>query len=256
MDTDTVITADAIAYLRSLPDQVVEIVLMDPPYPNNADLFTKDLPEGRYAIDLATQKARERVIFFWSPRYPAPLPPKGWYEAAVPIWSKPDATSNIKYEEIHVWNRLVRDERGEYHRQYFKSMVYEERILEFNRRNDYAGHPTEKPVPLMRRLIKDFTTEGQSIIDCFGGSGSTGVAAKQLRRHYVLVEQSEHWAAIARGRIDRTRAWRSWNTSEPPEEEEPATEPAPPVEPAPVTAPPPPPPVRASRGAKPGRKKK
>ena len=43
-------------------------------------------------------------------------------------------------------------------------------------------HPTMKPVPLMGRLIKNSTRQGETVLDPFGGSGSTLIACEQLGR--------------------------------------------------------------------------
>jgi len=51
-------------------------------------------------------------------------------------------------------------------------------------------HATEKPLLLMRELITDFTEHGQLILDPFAGSGTTGVAAVQLGRRCILIEQN------------------------------------------------------------------
>jgi DNA modification methylase len=52
-------------------------------------------------------------------------------------------------------------------------------------------HTTEKPLPLMSRLIGLFTDPGELILDPFAGSGTTGVAAKAIGRRAILVDQDE-----------------------------------------------------------------
>tara|TARA_R100000008_G_C3573763_1_gene163888 strand:- start:83 stop:982 length:900 start_codon:yes stop_codon:yes gene_type:complete len=54
-------------------------------------------------------------------------------------------------------------------------------------------HPTLKPVDLMEDLIRIFSKEGDIVLDCFAGSGSTGVAAINLNRKFIGIEKSEHW---------------------------------------------------------------
>lgn len=65
-----------------------------------------------------------------------------------------------------------------------------------------GGHPTEKPVRLMKALVSDFTKPKQSICDPFMGSGSTGVAAVQMGRQFVGIEQDEKWFNVACRRIE------------------------------------------------------
>lgn len=62
-------------------------------------------------------------------------------------------------------------------------------------------HPTQKPVDLIAYLIKTYTLEGESILDFTMGSGTTGVAAKQLGRHFVGIEKDPEYFKIAQDRI-------------------------------------------------------
>jgi len=49
-------------------------------------------------------------------------------------------------------------------------------------------HPTQKPVSLLRRLVLNSTSIGDTVIDCFSGSGSLGIAAEQTKRKSILIE--------------------------------------------------------------------
>lgn len=62
-------------------------------------------------------------------------------------------------------------------------------------------HPTEKPVTLVEEFILNHTVAGDTVLDCFCGSGTTGVAAAQLGRKYILVDLAAHHVATARKRI-------------------------------------------------------
>lgn len=57
-------------------------------------------------------------------------------------------------------------------------------IQKFNR--DRGFHPTQKPVEMLKYLIKTYTNEGDLVLDNCMGSGSTGVACKQLNRSFIL----------------------------------------------------------------------
>jgi site-specific DNA-methyltransferase (adenine-specific) len=69
-------------------------------------------------------------------------------------------------------------------------------------KDDFNSHPTLKPVMLMQHLVKLVTFEGQTVLDPFMGSGSTGVAATQLRRGFVGYETDEKYFEIARKRLN------------------------------------------------------
>jgi len=63
-------------------------------------------------------------------------------------------------------------------------------------------HPTEKPASLMERLVLASTNQGDTILDPFMGSGTTGVACKNLNRDFIGIELDENYFNIARERID------------------------------------------------------
>ena len=51
---------------------------------------------------------------------------------------------------------------------------------------EYAGwHPTQKPIALLERIIKANTNEGDVVLDCFNGSGSTMIAAAKCKRSFI-----------------------------------------------------------------------
>lgn len=62
-------------------------------------------------------------------------------------------------------------------------------------------HPTQKPVDLLEYLIKTYTDEGDVVLDNCMGSGSTGVACKNLNRDFVGIELDRNYYEIAKERI-------------------------------------------------------
>jgi site-specific DNA-methyltransferase (adenine-specific) len=63
-------------------------------------------------------------------------------------------------------------------------------------------HPTAKPVELMAKLIKASSNEGDTVLDFTMGSGTTGVAAKKLKRNFIGIEKDETYFNIAKKRIE------------------------------------------------------
>jgi site-specific DNA-methyltransferase (adenine-specific) len=63
-------------------------------------------------------------------------------------------------------------------------------------------HPTQKPVALMEYLIKTYTNEGELVLDFTMGSGTTGVACKNLNRDFIGIELDEDYFKIAKERIN------------------------------------------------------
>lgn len=63
-------------------------------------------------------------------------------------------------------------------------------------------HPTQKPVPLLEYLIKTYTLENETVLDFTMGSGSTGVACKNLNRKFIGIEKDDKYFEIAQTRIN------------------------------------------------------
>ena len=63
-------------------------------------------------------------------------------------------------------------------------------------------HPTQKPVKLMEDIIKKHSNVGDTVLDCFMGSGSTGVACLNTNRNFVGIELDEKFFKKAKERIE------------------------------------------------------
>lgn len=66
-------------------------------------------------------------------------------------------------------------------------------------------HPSLKPLKLMEYLIKTYTNKGETVLDFTMGSGTTGVACKNLNRKFIGIEKDQNYFEIARNRINRTK---------------------------------------------------
>lgn len=78
---------------------------------------------------------------------------------------------------------------------------YPNNVLYFNKESKTV-HPTQKPVDLLEYLIKTYTKESDIILDNCMGSGSTGVAAGNLKRKFVGIELDSKYFEIAKRRIE------------------------------------------------------
>ena len=76
---------------------------------------------------------------------------------------------------------------------------YPTQIIEF--KGEKGLHPTQKPVALMEYLIKTYTNENETVLDFTMGSGTTGVACKNLNREFIGIELDEGYFNIAKERI-------------------------------------------------------
>ncbi len=67
--------------------------------------------------------------------------------------------------------------------------------------NGDKAHPTQKPEALLSRVIMSSTKKGDTVLDPFFGTGTTGAVAKKLGRHYIGFEREKDYAKIAKERI-------------------------------------------------------
>jgi site-specific DNA-methyltransferase (adenine-specific) len=87
-----------------------------------------------------------------------------------------------------------------------KTVYYEYKTptnrLRYARDNANNGvHPTQKPVALFEYLIKTYTNEGDLVLDNVAGSGTTGVAAMNTNRNFILMEQEPEYVEIIKQRL-------------------------------------------------------
>jgi modification methylase len=73
------------------------------------------------------------------------------------------------------------------------------------KQNGKKAHPTQKPEALLHRVILAATKPGETVLDPFFGSGTTGAVAKKLGRRFIGIERDPSYAAIAKARIADVR---------------------------------------------------
>jgi len=81
---------------------------------------------------------------------------------------------------------------------------YPKSIIKFASERGKTVHPTQKPLALMEYLLRTYTNENETVLDFTMGSGTTGVAAKNLNRRFIGIELDEDYFNIAQGRINNT----------------------------------------------------
>lgn len=81
---------------------------------------------------------------------------------------------------------------------------YPTAIIQFSNRKGETLHPTQKPIELLEYLIKTYTNENETVLDNCMGSGSTGVACKNLNRKFIGIELDDTYFKIAKERIENT----------------------------------------------------
>jgi len=77
-------------------------------------------------------------------------------------------------------------------------------VIKMGNQRKKGNHPTQKPVELMEYIIKVYSNEQDTVLDCCMGNGTTGVAAKLLNRKFIGIELDQHWFYQAKKRILET----------------------------------------------------
>lgn len=188
------IQGDCLEEMKKIPDKSIDLVLTSPPF------IDKEVSKPYYEfldefIGLAMQKTKWMFMFNsairliditrkTNPRF-------------IMIWNKVFTMSAYRYEPIFIYTDT--DEsiwgRGKIFNTLFSYKV--------ELKKDKKLHINENPVLLYKHLLK-LRPSAQIILDPFMGSGTTGVACKELGRNFIGIEISPEYFKIAERRINQT----------------------------------------------------
>jgi DNA modification methylase len=218
MITINLMKGDCLERMKEIPDKSVDTVLTDPPYgmdyqsawrskekrfkkiANDKKPFVwflydafRILKDGGSIITFSDWKNAEawRLALEWA----------GFNVKSQVIWNREvHGMGDLKasFAPMHdvIWFAVKGDYKHPGKRP--KSVINSQRIS-----GEKLVHPNEKPVDLMLELIKSVTPSDGSVLDPFMGSGSTGVACKNLNRNFVGIERDEKYFEIAKERIEK-----------------------------------------------------
>ena len=201
---------DCLEVMKSMPDKSVDAVITDPPYKvmagasggafGNRDSLVNTGGFTDSGVDYAFLEGFENWICFCSKKQLKTLidlaeKREHWN---LLTWNKtnPLPTCNNKYLPdveyiVHVWKS------GNLYGGYGIKSTF----MVLPTGGSTTKHPNEKPLPLMRKLILLSSKEGDTILDPFMGSGTTGVACVQTGRNFIGIEIDPTYFAIAERRI-------------------------------------------------------
>jgi DNA modification methylase len=86
---------------------------------------------------------------------------------------------------------------------YPKSVMEVQKIDSLSK--EYVGHPTQKPLEMMRTIVKMSTEEGDLVLDPFAGSGTTLIACKELNRRCLGIEINRQYCRMIKDRMRKVR---------------------------------------------------
>lgn len=225
---------DCLEVMKDIPNDSIDMILCDLPYGTTSNKWDSIIPfkplweqywrilKSNGVIILTAQCPFDKVLGMSQIQYLK-------YEW---IWKKESGTGflNAKkmplkdcenilvfYKKLPIYNPQMRKgfkayeckkggESSNYRPDISKNVItksnderYPLQILEFSRDKDKI-HPTQKPVALMEYLIKTYTNECDIILDNCMGSGTTGVACKNLNRKFIGIEKDPqyYYGAVAR----------------------------------------------------------
>ncbi|MDP1729144.1 MAG: DNA methyltransferase [archaeon] len=200
---EEVIQGDCIEVMKKIPDKSIDMVLTDPPYGIGiADwdkidyydfLFTESmrvLKDGCYAFIFSSKKNLKRPVFrhdifavvknFAQYRQHLGMI-DGWYPIIYFVKGKPrkDITQKRNWFLLNTANTSR------------------------NKDNPKTNntHETPKNYDLIKHLVENYSKEGDIILDPFAGSGTTGVACKNLNRNFILIEKEQEYIDIINKRL-------------------------------------------------------
>lgn len=242
MEIDRIYNGDCLELMRDIPDKSVDCIICDLPYGTtsmgwdviipfhnmwneykriikvngNILLFSSGMFTNRL-IDSNLKDFRYKMI--WKKNVPtgmssAKYRPMRYYEEIClfgntkgtynPIMKKRVGDGKDCYRYAHYCGESNHIQINKKKRLYDPNLVQPSDVLEFdvvpNRKNKL--HPTQKPVELIRYLIRTYSNEGDLILDNCIGSGTTAVAAIKEKRHFIGMELNKEYYDIACKRVE------------------------------------------------------
>jgi len=184
-DAITLYHGDCREILPTLPKH--DLLLTDPPYP--------DWLANEYKYDEALVRsvlmACDAFICFWTSKQQFLVD-----SDRVHIWDKKTGAGS-EYERI--FERGCGDNNWKVFRYYLINST----VAASYTGDVFYNHKSQKPIRLMQKLVARGSLEGQTILDPFAGSGTTGVAAKLEGRKATLIELEERYCEIAANRLSQ-----------------------------------------------------
>ena len=239
MGTQTLLHGDCLELMRDIPDKSVDMILCDLPYgvtqnkwDSVIDLeklwiqYERIIKDNGAIVLTAQDKFSAKLMIsnekihkynlIWDKQLTsgflnANRMPLRVHEDILVFYKKLPIYNpqKVKGKPNHSKGKMTTEENNNYgkygkidNKDILGDMKHPKSIISFQKPHpSKALHPTEKPVGLMEWLIKTFTDENELILDNCMGSGTTGVACKNLNRDFIGMELDEKYFEIASERI-------------------------------------------------------
>ena len=205
---------DCLELMKNIPDGSVDLVLTDPPYgidfqsnfrKNKFSKIENDSTVNAEFLDECKRVLKDTGAIYCFTRWDV-----------YPSWIE-QINKRFKVKNCIVWFKrgggLGDLKKGYiYNHEFIIYCAEKNHRLNGKRRNDVFEfakdapstyvHPTQKPISLLKEIIERSPNEGGVVLDCFMGSGSTGIACVNTNRHFIGIELDEGYFNIAKKRIE------------------------------------------------------
>lgn len=217
---------DCLELLKKVKDNSIDLVVTDPPYLINitgGGLYTQ--PDKQYVKELNSMKdgfsevvlnelcrvmKKINIYFFCSQKQIILLTDyfvtKRKCNWNILSWHKtnPIPACGNKYLTDTEFILFFREKGVKVYGEFNTKKTWYATSLNQSDKKKY-GHPTVKPIEIVKNLIINSSNENDWILDPFMGSGSTGVAAKNLNRNFIGFEIENKYFGIAKERINNAQ---------------------------------------------------
>ena len=229
MELDKIYNCDCIEFMKSLPDESVDLLCTDPPYRITSRGSTGSM-SGYITSDIAKNgkifQHNDIDIEEYLPEFYRILKADAHCYIMCNNVNLPHFFDVIGKSDFHFVKLLVWDKQSKICGRYYMGQIEHIFMLRkgkdkpinncsqsdllsfsnFNREKDKDGnnlHDSMKPIPLMQCLIENSTQEGELVLDPFIGSGTTALACIRSKRHYIGCEIDPKYYKVALDRIDK-----------------------------------------------------
>ncbi len=208
---------DCLDEMKNIPDKSIDMIIIDPPY-STPTITGFGRTKVKNVADLSIQETYikclkiefERIlknngslfIFCDDKYYPSIYRAfYDWQSVQMLIWDKNRIGMGKPFRKRHELIVYANRDTIDYNRT--ENITHYPTVLNYNVVPDKDKlHPAQKPVQLIKDLILGFSNENDTILDCFMGSGTTGVACKETNRNFIGIELQEEYYNIAQKRIN------------------------------------------------------
>lgn len=219
------IRGDCYEEIKKIPDNSVDLVITDPPYeikgihnckgviedrPYLFQMRDSNLGEGidLVLLDELTRVLKNIYIYIWCNKeqiydYMTYFVEEKGCNFEIMIWHKTNTPpfTNNHYLKDKEYCLLFWDKKCKVVGKYDTLKTVYTSGINIKDKKLYK-HPTIKPLDIIENFIKNSTKEGDTVLDCFMGSGTTGVACRNLNRNFIGIEIDEEYYEIRKERIE------------------------------------------------------